>query len=217
MSIRLSRPGRLYLATIITITTSLTGMLTSFSCLADEPYIDSNRVAYIQNSLQAFSKTTTNELLNTHRYINVVDKNNCQSSLSDLRVECLLSFAEKNCTQIGGKSAMERCKLYSDTIVVNRLSEKVFINKSERYRLLKNAGSDYRSVITDYLQKKYARIVTQFSLSEASSCKNNDYHCLARALDRFCLDYTNAHSLSWQYCVSASLWFIGTTPKQDDR
>ena len=187
------------------------GMIVSSTCNASKPYLDDNRVDYITSVLQAFSKTKSQDIFNAYRYISVVDNNNCRSSLSDLRVECLLSFADKNCKETSSAELKGRCQLYSDIIIVNKLSEKAFIDRTERYRILKNAGYDHRTAITNRLRQKYARIVTQFSLAEAANCDNEDFQCLAKGLDQFCLDYTNSQSLSWQYCVSATLWFIGTS------
>jgi len=189
------------------------GMVASSTCYASKPYLDDNRVAYIASVLQAFSNAQLQDIVNTHRYISVVDNNNCRSSLSDLRVQCLLSFANKNCEETRSVELKDNCELYSDIIIVNKLSEKAFIDKTERYRILKNAGYDHRTAIANRLQQKYARIVTQFSLTEAANCDNEDFTCLAKGLDQFCLDYTNSQSLSWQYCTSAMLWFIGTSKK----
>lgn len=193
------------------IIATLASILPSFSAHADKPYVDTNRVAYVASVFRAFRETKNQNIYNTYRYIRVADKNNCRSSLLDLRVECLLSFANKNCAEIGGVELKGRCKLFSDIIVVNKLSEKSFIKKSERYRILTSAGQDYREAIDSRLQQKYARLVTQFSLEEGAGCQSEDFDCMAKALDQFCLDYTNSQNLSWQYCVSASLWFIGTS------
>jgi len=189
----------------------LAAMLSSSTCFASKPYLDENRVAYVSSVLQAFSETPLQDILNTFRYISVVDNNNCRSSLSDLRAQCLLSFAKKNCNETSGAEAKENCELYSDVVIVNQLSEKAFINRTERYRILKNADYDHRTAIANRLQQKYAKIVTQFSLTEAANCDNENYACLAKGLDQFCMDYTNSQSLSWQYCISATLWFIGTS------
>lgn len=186
-------------------------LITGSACYASKPYLDNNRVAYISSALQAFSQTQLQDVLNAYRYINVVDNNNCRSSLSDLRVECLLSFANKNCKEMRSAQLKDHCELYSDIIIVNKLSENAFIDRTERYRILKNAGYDHRTAIANRLQQKYARIVTQFSLTKAAKCDKNDFECLAKGLDQFCLNYTNSQSLSWQYCVSATLWFIGTS------
>lgn len=189
----------------------MTLLLACSASLASEPYLEQSRVAYIENVLRAFSKTNLQSVKNTQAYIDVVDRNNCQSSLSDLKVECLLSFAKNNCKSVGINASRIDCELVSDIIIVNKLSEKTFVNRSERYRLLKNTKKDYRSVMKDRLQRKYAGLVTQFTLTNQSACETKDFRCIAQGLDSFCLKYTNLHSLSWQYCMGASLWFIGTS------
>ena len=185
-------------------------MLSSNS-YASKPYLEKNRVAYISSVLQAFSETTIHNIFNTHSYINVVERNNCRSSLSDLKTECLLSFAKINCRETGSVESKDNCELYSDVIVVNKLSENTFVNRTERYHMLKNTSDDFRTAMMSRLQQKYARIVTHFSLTGGAECDNADFDCLAKGLDQFCLDYTNTQSLSWQHCMSASLWFIGTS------
>jgi hypothetical protein len=154
-----------------------------------------------------------NKISNTYSYIHVVETNNCRSSLSDLRAECLLSYAKRNCNETGSAESKYNCELYSDVIVVNTLSEKTFVERTERYRMLKNTDDDFRTAMASRLQQKYARIVTHFSLTKSSDCDKGNFDCLARGLDQFCLDYTNTQSLSWQHCMSASLWFIGTSKR----
>ncbi len=199
--------------TILSYVNLLLILMVSFSCYASQPYLEKNRVAYISSVLQAFSETTIHNIYNTYSYINVVENNNCRSRLSDLRTECLLSYARRNCRETTSVELRENCELYSDVIVVNKLSEKAFLDRTERYRMLKNTNDDFRTAMASRLQQKYARIVTHFSLTEGADCNNNDFNCLAKGLDQFCLDYTNTQSLSWQYCMSATLWFIGTSKR----
>lgn len=186
----------------------------SYGSEADQPYLQENRGAYIEKALKAFQETRLQNIINTYRYINVVERNNCRSSLSDLKVECLLSFARKNCSTYGKQKARDNCELYSDIIIVNKLSENAFIKRSERYRVTRHTKEDFRTALTNRLQQKYGKLVTDFYLTAWSECDKDDLSCLAKNLDQFCLDYTNSKSLSWQYCASASLWFIGTS-KQD--
>jgi len=180
----------------------------------DQPYLQENRVRYIEKALMAFRETKLQNIMNTFKYINVVERNNCRSSLSDLKVECLLSFARNNCSTYRKQELRENCELYSDIIIANKLSESAFIKRSERYRVSRNSKEDFRTVLENRLQQKYGKLVTQFYLTGGSECENEDLSCMAAGLDQFCLDYTNAKSLSWQYCTSATLWFIGTS-KQD--
>lgn len=199
------------LSLIITTFIILFSLLSSSNSYAEKPYLEENRVSYISNVLQAFSETKKNKIFNTYSYINVIENNNCRSSLSDLKVECLLSYAKNNCSATRNTRSKNNCELYSDIIVVNKLSEKTFVNRTERYRMLKNTSYDFRTAMTNRLQQKYSRIVTEFYLTKESECNNKDFECLAKGLDRFCLNYTNRNSLSWQYCMSASIWFIGTS------
>jgi hypothetical protein len=189
-------------------------MMSGYGSQAAQPYLQENRVLYIEKALKAFQETKLQNIMNTFKYINVVERNNCRSSLSDLKVECLLSFARNNCKTYGKQETRENCELYSDIIIVNKLSESVFIKRSERYRVTRNTKDDFRTALENRLQQKYGKLATQFFLTEGVKCDNEDLSCLAAGLDQFCLDYTNAKSLSWQYCTSASLWFIGTS-KQD--
>lgn len=186
----------------------------SFGSGAAQPYLEESRVAYIEKVLQAFRQAKLQHIINTYSYISVVERNNCRSTLSDLKVECLLSFAKKNCSAVASAKLRDNCELYSDIIIVNKLSENAFINRSERYRVARNSSDDFRTALTNRLQQKYGKLVTNFSLTHWSECEKDDLKCLAAGLDQFCLDYTNSKSLSWQYCMSASLWFIGTS-KQD--
>lgn len=176
-----------------------------------QPYLTKNRVAYIEKALKAFQETKLQNIINTYKYINVIERNNCRSSLSDLKVECLLSFARENCSTYRKKKSRENCELYSDIIIVNKLSESAFIKRSERYRVTRNTREDYRTALENRLQQKYGKLVTHFYLTNRFECNNEDLRCLSTGLDQFCLDYTNAKSLSWQYCTSAALWFIGTS------
>ena len=188
---------------------ALSALLFSSNSYSGKPYHQESRITYIAKVLRAFSETPVNTILNTYSYINVVENNSCRSSLSDLKVECLLSYANNNCKELRSVKSTRNCELYSDIIIVNKISEKTFVNRSERYRMLRNTNYDFRTAMSSRLQQKYSRIVTEFFLKHEEYCEDNDFTCLARGLDKFCLDYTNTHSLSWQYCTSASLWFIG--------
>lgn len=191
----------------------LLGLSVNTHSHADKSYLQKNRIGYVSNVLQAFTDTPVNTILNTYRYINVIENNNCRSSLSDLKVECLLNYAKENCKETRSAKSRANCELYSDIIIVNKLSEKTFVDRTERYRMLRNSSYDYRTAMTNRLQQKYSKIVTDYYLREGADCDNKDFECLAGGLDKFCLDYTNTHSLSWQYCMSASLWFIGTSKR----
>ncbi|VUD41731.1 hypothetical protein TDB9533_00549 [Thalassocella blandensis] len=182
----------------------------------DQPYLEQGRRAYIGEAFQAFNNTSIQSLHNTESYIYAVDRNNCQSNLSSLRLECMMNYAKENCQSLRGAPAQKACEKYSDIVIVNKLSESNFISKAERYRIAKSAtDGDVKQAMMARLQQKYARIVTLFAMSDYSDCKPEDTACLAQGLDQFCLDYTNRESLSWQYCVSAAVWFMGTASNSE--
>ena len=180
-------------------------------CYSDNSYNENDRVDYIEKVMLAFQSTNSHILNNTKKYIDVVERNNCRTSLENLKVQCLLTYAENNCKELRNEKARNHCELYSDIMITNKMSEDSFIDTSERYRILKKSHQDYRTTINNRLSQKYARITTQFVLSPLSECKAKDIHCLSRGLDQFCLNYTNSQDISWQYCISASVWLIGTS------
>jgi hypothetical protein len=177
---------------------------------ASLPYLEGNRQHYIVSVLTAFNETNLITINNTYRYLDVARRNNCRSSASDLRADCLLSYARKNCESAGNALDIKYCELYSDVIVVNKLNEGVFIGRSERYGIMKGKRGNYRDVLANRILQKYARIVTHFSIAGGAECSSWDYNCMSQKLDRFCLDYANTQSLSWHHCVGATLWIIGT-------
>ena len=189
--------------------------LLALSCFetygAFKPYTKKRRVEYIEKVLETFDLTKPELIQNTYSYIGIVDKNNCKSGLSNLRVQCLMDSAAQNCRELKDSKAIRDCEFYSDIVIVNKLSENIFVSRSERYRMMKNASEDFRTVMANRLMQKYSRIVTQYSLSDYSSCRNKNFKCLAKGIDLFCREYTNTQSLSWQYCMSAIVWFIGTS------
>lgn len=174
-----------------------------------KPYHRENRISYIENSLKAFQNTTTRNLTNTRKYIVIVDRNNCRSNLSDLRVACLLRFAKDNCKSMKAMNENKFCGFYSDIMIVNQLSENLFISRAEQYQLLKDQQDKNLDATVSFLQQKYARLATLFSFSQTLDCQSNDLTCLSKQLDNFCLNYSNQHNLSWQYCVAAIVDFIG--------
>lgn len=199
------------------IYTSLPGIILVLSPVmtshAETPYVEENRIEYLTKVLQAFDDTPVSKIVNSYRYMSIIESNNCRSSLSDLKIECMLSHARSSCNEIKSSREKLNCELYSDIIITNKLSEKTFVSKAERYRMLKNTSDNFTTVMANRLQQKYSRIITTFYLEKGATCADNDFSCLARNIDQFCLDYSNIHSLSWQYCVSASVWFIGTSKK----
>jgi len=185
------------------------GMSESFS---EEIYEQGNRKSYIQESLDALRHTDSKIVVDVHNYISAIERNNCRSSIESLKIECLLSAAKSNCEEKRTESLKKKCDLFSDIIVINKLSGKNFLSRRERYRMMKTS-QNYRKTLLKELRRKYAEVATDFSLTNRSDCKSTDTKCLAEGIDQFCLGYADFKDLSWQYCVGALVWFIGTSEK----
>jgi len=134
--------------------------------LAVDTYKKENRVQYIRNVLLALENTSFNTLDNVRKYVDVVGRNQCRSTFLSLKVECLISASRRNCNEKRTKSRKQKCHLYSDILMINRLSEKRFLTNRERYDIMKKHRKDYKQKIYQELMYRYASLVTEFSLSE---------------------------------------------------
>jgi hypothetical protein len=189
-------------------------LLAAHSSVRAEPqYQRTQRVGYIQMLLEALRATDRTTLTNTRNYIYVIDRNRCRSAFTDLRTSCLLDAARRNCYQKrGGRKTRQTCRLVSDVIVTNKLGEKEFIDTQTKYRIM-SAHKDYRQEIRNELWRRYAELVTEFSLSGFHRKDDGD---LAAGIDGYCLQSVDPRGLSYQYCVAAMAWFIGTSEKRID-
>ncbi|MEZ4269957.1 MAG: hypothetical protein R3C68_00490 [Myxococcota bacterium] len=148
------------------------------------------------------------KLEDAYNYVSAMQGTRCRSSFARLRVQCLIEIAHDNCRDRRG-NAKDDCLLYSDVIVVNHLSEDEFISPEQRYRIMRD-HRDYRPRLRTALDREYAALTTRLILSIDDICKADDYPCLSKHIDTFCLDYADKHNISWQYCVAAMLWSVGT-------
>ena len=183
------------------------------SALLATPYERTDRIGYIQRMLDALRATDRTTLNNFRNYIHVVDQNRCRSAYTDLRTSCLLEAAKRNCYQKrGGRKARQKCRLVSDVIVTNKLGEKEFIDTQTKYRIM-SAHKKYRQEVRKELWRRYAELVTEFSLSGHYPGGGDE---LAAGIDGYCLRSMNQRGLSWQYCVAALAWFVGTSENRID-
>ena len=177
---------------------------------AEGAYDRKNRIKYIESSLHALKKEDLKSVLDVVQYIAYIDRTMCRSSIESLKINCLLSAAKSNCREKSSDLLKKRCNFYSDIIVINKLSERKFISRRERYRMMKHS-KNYRKTLLKELNRRYASVATDFSLTKRSKCGHDDFNCLAKGINQFCLGYADFKDLSWQYCVGALTWFIGTT------
>ncbi len=172
----------------------------------DADYTSENRINYVQQMLDAFGKSNQNMLKNIRNYIQAVDNNRCRSAYADLKTRCLLDAAETNCRQRSGRDNQRNCRLISDVMVANKLGEKEFLDTQTRYRIMKK-NKKFRPAIRNELRRRYAELVTEFGLSRFYEPNPGG---LAAGIDGYCRHITHKRGLSWQYCISAIVWFIGT-------
>lgn len=166
------------------------------------------RIAYIAGLLDALRTTEPAALANTSKYIAAVERNNCQSPEQSLRVGCLLEAAAQNCKQTE-PARRDQCLRVSDVVITNRLSEQVFVPKDLRYEIMNKHG-DYRTELQRELHRRYATLVAEFSMSARFPGSTAEATGLATGIEGYCRDTSGARDVSWQYCVAAVVWFIGT-------
>lgn len=187
----------------------LYGLLLNFVVYAS-PYSLEERIAYIENSLQAFAVTSQKSIQNTQAYIGLIDRSTCRSSYERLRVSCLKEAAEQSCKQTGGVIKSQRCRYISDTLVTNKLSESKFISSRQRYAIMKK-HNEFRQHVNLALGSRYSIIAVKLATSENFDCKSKDTNCLANKITHFCQVYAPKNNISWQHCSSALIWHIGTS------
>ncbi|MEC4674822.1 MAG: hypothetical protein VST68_11590 [Nitrospirota bacterium] len=176
-------------------------------------YEESRLQKYIEDTLDAILKADSKALTNADEYVQAIAQSRCSSSRLALRMECLIQEAKRYCNTIRQATEQKDCHLYADVLVVNRLSEGAFLDRSEKYRIM-SKYKDYRRQIGKELLYKYAAIVAEFKISgdieeswfaEELSPNQN----LAVGIRHFCSEFSNRNKISWQSCVGAVVWFIG--------
>ena len=183
-------------------------------------YEESRLQEYIENTLDAILKTDSNTLANADEYVQAIAHSRCSSSRLALKVECLIQEAKGYCNALRQALGQKNCQLYTDILVVNRLSEGTFINSSEKYKIM-SKYKDYRKQIGKELLYKYAAIVAEFKISgelEESwfGDKLPPQKKLALGIKNFCSEFSNRNKISWQSCVGAVVWFIGISQSSAD-
>ena len=135
-------------------------------------------------------------------------------------MECLIQEAKRHCNGIRQAREKKYCHLYADILVVNRLSESTFLDRGEKYRIMRKY-KNYQKQIGKELLYRYAAIVAEFKISgEIRESWLEDElppnQKLALGIRNFCSDYSNRNKMSWQSCVGAVVWFIGVSQSEAD-
>jgi hypothetical protein len=175
---------------------------------ASDQWDQAQRVAYVASLLDAIRGSDPAMLINTARYIQVVERNKCQAPEQSLRVACILEAASRNCRQ-ATKELREQCLRVSDVIATNRLSERLFLPKDVRYQIV-SRQRDYRTALARELVRRHALLVAELAMSRHFPGGRADSAALAAGIEGYCRDIAGTRDLSWQHCVAAVVWFIGT-------
>jgi hypothetical protein len=172
------------------------------------------RAAYIAELIEALRTIDHATLVNTRKYIQIVERNKCQAPEMTLRVGCLLEAASQNCKQLPG-DARERCRRASDVIATNLLAERVFVPNDVRYEIM-SKQRDARAAIARELHRRYAALVAELAMSDGFPGPRAGPAALATAIDGFCTEVAGSRDLSWQYCVAAIVWFVARDGATED-
>lgn len=173
-------------------------------------YSKEKREKYILDALTILKATDRREVEDTSKYIQTVYRTRCRSNFERYKIECLKQAVNDSCLQ--RRKRIKNCKIYSDVIIVNKLSERYFVTGRERYEIMKKHPV-FRPALVRQLDRHYAQLAADFGLSQYYECKPKDFKCLSKSIDNYCMDSSDYKGLSWQNCVSALSWFIGNASR----
>lgn len=165
------------------------------------------RVAYLAQSLQAVRETPREQLDRATEYARVLDRGACSSATMRLKVECLMTAAQKYCRSKKSADA-RRCPIYMDVAVSNVLADRQLIPTERRYELMRRFR-DPRKELAREVRQTQGVLAVDFRLRMGERADEND-DVLAKNIDRYCVQTADTTSLAWQACASSLVWFIGT-------
>jgi hypothetical protein len=183
--------------------------IVSASARADT-YSENERRAYVQGALEALQQTPRSALDNLQQFVRILERNSCRGGYGAMTISCLQEEARRNCEA----THKRHCPVLSDIAVVNKLNEKQFVTREELFRSARQSSGPGSAQLR-LLNRKYALLTTEFLLLAHGACQTSE--CLARELDGYCLQNADVKNLSWQACVGAAAWFIGTSRKLADK
>jgi hypothetical protein len=173
-------------------------------------YRRERRAEHIAAVLQALRTMDQDARQNLLHYVHLLSQNACRGQSSSLRASCLIEAARQNCRAMTDPSQRSRCELVSDVLITNQLSEPLFIDNRTRYEIM-NRSKDVREAILAELRRRYATLLAEYRLSRHYLPGSPRDAELGARLDAYCVEYADQHVLSWQHCVAAVVWFIGTS------
>jgi hypothetical protein len=142
-------------------------------------------------------------------YITLLNNGSCAASTDSLKLSCLIESAKNSCYEFKKKKNREKCLLYSDIIITNKMSEEIFISRSERFKMMRTSSN-----LIEAERKKrnhiYSNILTAYYLSDSFDCYDGqDSICHAKQVDHFCSTWGINKGMAWHHCTASIVWFIG--------
>jgi hypothetical protein len=169
------------------------------------------RTQYINRVFRAFEKAGYKIAPNAQEFLRTQSQYSCAAQTEQLKIQCLIQQATANCSTFRGGDTGS-CELISDVIVSNIIEERSFIDRDELTKILSSEHSS-RSQLMTAINGRYARLTADFLSATKGQCINPNAPCFAQQIDRFCNDRANTKKVSWQGCVGALIWFIGSNLK----
>ena len=176
-------------------------------------YSSTNRINKSTQILNAFDATDPQIIKNIREFVSLSYRTTCISDYHKLKVSCLKEATKRSCQQLRGKENVNNCLLISDIVVVNKLGELNFVSSRKKYDIMKK-HKNFKRHLNMSLENQYSLIVAELLVDEDFDCTDVDNNCLGERTSSFCNRYSQGNSLSWQHCVSAILWHIGSNRKK---
>ena len=127
-------------------------------------YEESRLEQYLEATLDAIARADPKSLRTADELLEAIAQTRCRSRHVALKMECLIHEARTHCDAIRGDAQKRYCHLYADILVVNRLNEDTFLNRSAKFQIMERY-KDYRKQIRKELLYKYAAIVAELKIS----------------------------------------------------
>ncbi len=172
------------------------------------------RVAYLRQALEAVRETPRETLDRATEYARVLERGACSTAVMRLKVECLMTAAQRYCRSKKAADA-RRCPIYMDLAVSNVLADHQLVPSDRRYELMRRYR-DPRRELAHEVQRMQGALAVDFRLRMGESADASD-DSLAQKIDRYCVQTADTTSLAWQACASSLVWFISTrqAPKRE--
>ncbi len=177
--------------------------LAGASLAAPRPAYDrAARAAHVKSALEAVRDMSSQALAQASEYIGAMERGPCSSGMERLKVECLVTAAQRWC-----RGRAKTCNLALDVVTSNVLAEHLLVSEDRRYEIMRRY-TDYGPELVRETRRIQGALAADFRLAQGPAA-NDD--ALAAKIDAYCLATADTSRLSWQTCASELVWFIATS------